>query len=270
MRKIAAIFATWFLASTTAFADVHGDQGFSRALDIHREYSKRPDLRIIRTWSGDEKFCVAAQKESFVAVQEFLATLNAAYDTNFDVIKVREFAECPEVTSFFVFVESAVTPVQLASVVEAIHGSPPPLRLFQEGLLLGLSLSIPGKHPREFVYFDASISPLDNNASPSTSIMLEELLHSITRLGDFPSREVHSLLGENTHVRDYGGWFNVNPVGLCETDLFLLGIAIGPIIRNTNARTVSIDWVSQQKAAIKKTVAEAKRELSEYLDPRCT
>ena len=264
-RSIAIVVVLLFPSLSTA--DTTDVTGLQQASEIYRALTNRPDKRVPRIWSGTEIICVVAQNEHAVQVLDFISALNSGYGTEFSVVSVVDHLTCPTSTSFFILTEAAASPERLADVLEDLHGTRPDF--FGYTVRGGLSLTLPGIPAREFVFFNALSKPVHSDPHPSKSIMMEEVLHSLTGLGDLPSTRIISLLGEDSGVVDYDHWFTQNPKGLCNADLYLLEMVIGPNVRATTVRTTSLKWFYENQQDIDFSVANAKIELSDFLDPRC-
>ncbi|MBM7068650.1 hypothetical protein [Actibacterium sp. 188UL27-1] len=226
--------------------------------------------QISRQWYGGETFCAFGSDDNTTAtLSEFLAVLNQAYDSDFKLVTASAAQSCPDYTSIYVMISPPVSAGELADILEAQAGSRPPISEMNLTGLRGFALQIPGNRRREFIYVDSTVPSVSNNSDPVRSILLEEVVHALTTLGDFDSAKILSVLGKNLDVDHYDEWFEKNPSGLCLADLYLLEMMIGQTVGDQFTTQPPLAWLADQAGALGTLIEGIKPQLTPFMDARC-
>ncbi len=78
------------------------------------------------------------------------------------------------------------------------------------------------------------------------------------------------MLGKNLNVQYYDEWFNLNPRGLCEIDLFILKLTLGIKKSEIVASGSIISWVRENIKSMNDEIPKIREHLNEFLDRRCS
>ena len=198
--------------------------------------------------------------------------VNRAYGSHFKLTKAPWHGGCPDFTTIYVMVSAPVGAKTLADILESLGGSRPPSTYIARNQLAearGFTLCIPSNRRREFVYVNDTVPPVTSNPDSVRSIVIEEMTHALTTLGDFETDTIVSVLGEMLDVAYYDDWFDSNPRGLCFADLILLEMQVGRTVGQLSRRGASLAWLKEHARTLRDLVPVLQAELADFTDQRC-
>lgn len=246
------------------------NDGISDAANIIRKLDPK---NLSRRWYGGETFCIFGKNtepRSTHKIRDLIAAINETFGSDFKVLNETDYSECPSFATFYVMVGHPIEIDELAAILKGLSGSQPPKTIMQELVgLRGFVINLPGNRRREFIYLDQSVQATRSNSDPFTSILVEEVFHALTGLGDFFSDKIVSVLGKNPHVDNYFVWFEKNPRGLCVADLYLLEMHIGHHLKHLDHQVSALAWLKSHSEELKELRPILFAALEDYLDSRC-
>lgn len=227
---------------------------------------------LSREWRGTELFCVfgdhdVARNADFL--QHFISELSISYGSDFTLTRAQSHHACPSNTTFFVQFSGEMENSAIASVLFDLSGSEPPISEMSLEGARGFAIELPGRSRREYIFVNTQTPPISSNPNPVRSILVEEVTHALTTLGDFETQEMISILGKNLNVQFYDDWFEINPTGLCLADLLLLDMQIGADLGSSSHHYSATEWMETNAIAIPSRLSQLDQELNEFRDERC-
>ncbi len=239
---------------------------------LHDHVSSIPE-NAISSWYGGETFCLVSGSGSSENVEyskSFINGINIAYGSNFKFLKTQNFSECPSFATFYILLDKKLSNSEFKEIFREITGVRPTKLPIDLSAQKGFELKIPGHRKRSFIYVNSELTPVHSNKDPIKSILIEELFHALTEFKDTKSDELISVLGKNLNVQYYDEWFNLNPRGLCEIDLFILKLTLGIKKSEIVASGSIISWVRENIKSMNDEIPKIREHLNEFLDRRCS
>ena len=238
---------------------------------------------ISRKWYGGETVCLFGPHQDNRAglqIGPFLEAVNRAYGSEFKLTKAPWHGSstaswhegCQAFTTIYVMVGAPVGAETLVDNLESLGGSRPPRTYIARNHLAearGITLRIPGNRRREFVYVNDTVPPVSSNPDPVWSIMIEEMTHALTTLGDFETVSTVSVRGKMPDVAYYDGWLDSNPRGFCLADLILREMQVGRTVGQLSHRGASLGWLRDHARTLSEFVPVLQARLSDVTDQRC-